>query len=93
MNCEKRTSNVKFRRRPIGSQLAREPPSDIFHGHTPAHRKLGVTDFFSPEAQTETDEERIEIATKGKTPDFAKSLNGWQIKDLISYICDLAEKK
>jgi len=52
-----------------------------------------VTDFFSSEAQTETDEERIEIATKGKTPDFAKSLNGWQIKDLISYICDLAEKK
>jgi hypothetical protein len=38
-------------------------------------KKLGMADFYSPEAQTETDEELIEVTTKGKNkkPDFAKS--------------------
>ena len=38
-------------------------------------KKLGMPDFYSPEARTETDEELIEVTTKGKNkkPDFATS--------------------
>jgi mono/diheme cytochrome c family protein len=63
-------------------------------GGTPVGKKLGVRDFASPEVQKETDQELIEITTKGKNkmPAFGSSLKDPQVKDLVAYIRDLAKK-
>jgi cytochrome c6 len=63
-------------------------------GDTPAGKKLGVRDLASPEVQKETDQELIDITTKGKNkmPAFGNSLKDAQIKDLVAYIRDLAKK-
>jgi cytochrome c6 len=64
-------------------------------GDTPVAKKLGVRDFASPEVQKETDQELIDITTKGKNkmPGYGSSLKDTQIKDLVAYIRDLAKKK
>src|SRR5271167_418553 len=64
-------------------------------GNTPAGKKLGARDFASPEVQSETDAQLIEITAKGKNkmPAYASSLKDAQIKELIDYIRDLAKKK
>lgn len=64
-------------------------------GDTPVAKKLGVRDFASPEVQKETDQELIDVTTKGrnKMPGYASSLKDTQIKDLVAYIRDLAKKK
>ncbi|HUY13401.1 MAG TPA: hypothetical protein VMX16_07200 [Terriglobia bacterium] len=75
--------------------MSREPRSDIFHTHTPVGKKLVVPDFASREVQKETDEEPIEITTKGKNimPGFEKTLGNTQFKELVAYVRDLAPKK
>lgn len=63
-------------------------------GATPAGKNMGVRDFASPEVAKETDEQLIEVITKGrnKMPAYGNSLKEAQIKDLVSYIRDLAKK-
>jgi cytochrome c6 len=64
-------------------------------GNTPAGKALGARDFASPEVQKETDEQLIEIVTKGKNkmPAYGSSLKEEQIKELVAYIRELAKKK
>ncbi|MGB9464603.1 MAG: cytochrome c [Candidatus Acidiferrum sp.] len=64
-------------------------------GNTPTGKKLGVRDFASPEVQSETDVQLIEITAKGKNkmPAYANSLKDVEVKELIVYIRDLAKKK
>jgi cytochrome c6 len=63
-------------------------------GSTPAGKNMGVHDFASPEVAKETDEQLIEVVTKGrnKMPPYGNSLKEPQIKDLVAYIRDLAKK-
>jgi cytochrome c6 len=63
-------------------------------GATPAGKNMGVHDFASPEVAKETDEQLIEVVTKGrnKMPPYGNSLKEPQIKDLVGYIRDLAKK-
>jgi len=58
-------------------------------------RRLGVRDFASPEVQKETDQELIEITSKGKNkmPGYGKMLKESEIKELVVYIRELAKKK
>ena len=64
-------------------------------GDSPIAKKLGVRDFASPEVQKETDEELFTVTQKGrnKMPAFGNTLKDAQIKDLVTYIRDLAKKK
>ncbi|MGC1829962.1 MAG: cytochrome c [Candidatus Acidiferrales bacterium] len=64
-------------------------------GDTAVGKKLGVRDFASPEVQKETDEELIEVTTKGrnKMPAYGGILKDSQIKDLVAYIRELAKAK
>ena len=64
-------------------------------GDTPAGKKLGARDFASPEVQKKTDAQLAEITAKGKNkmPAYEKTLKESQIKDLVTYIRDLARKK
>ena len=61
---------------------------------TPAGKALGARDFASPEVQKQTDEQLIEIVTKGKNkmPAYGSGLKEPQIKDLVAYIRGLAKK-
>ena len=63
-------------------------------GDTPVGKKLGARDFGSPEVQKETDDELIEITTKGKNkmPAYGKSLKPDEIKGLVTYIRGMAKK-
>lgn len=63
-------------------------------GNTPAGKNMKVRDFASPEVAKETDEQLIEVTTKGrnKMPGYANSLKEAQIKELVEYIRDLAKK-
>jgi cytochrome c6 len=64
-------------------------------GNTPMGKKLGAHDFRSEEVQKMTDEQLTEITAKGKNkmPGYEKSLKPEQIKDLVAYIRQLAQKK
>ena len=64
-------------------------------GNTPAGKKLKTQDFRLAEVQKQSDEQLIEITTKGKDkmPAFDKKLTGEQIKQLIAYIRELIKKK
>jgi cytochrome c6 len=63
-------------------------------GNSAVGKQLGARDFTSPEVQKETDEELIEIVTKGKgkMPAYGSSLKEPQVKGLVAYIRDLAKK-
>ena len=64
-------------------------------GETPVGKKMGVHDFASPEVQKTTDAELITVTTKGKNkmPAYEKKLSDAEIKDLITYIRQLAKGK
>lgn len=64
-------------------------------GTTPAGKKTGVRDFRSPEVQKQTDAQLIEITAKGKNkmPGFEKKLREEQIRQLVAYVRELANKK
>jgi len=95
MKCESGQLTSDFAGAQVGNEIAREPPSDIFHGYTSAGGKPGAPDFASSEAQTETDEEMIEITAKGKhkMPSYEKSLKESQIKEFTVHIREPGHKE
>ena len=64
-------------------------------GDTPMGKKLGLRDFASPEVQKISDDELIAVTTKGKNkmPAYENKLSAAQIKDVITYIRQLAKGK
>ena len=64
-------------------------------GNTPLGEATKVRDFASPAVQKETDQELIEITTKGKNdmPAYGSTLKDSQIKDLVAYIHGLTKNK
>jgi cytochrome c6 len=64
-------------------------------GDTPMGKKLGAHDFRSPEVTKQTDDQLAEVIAKGKNkmPGYEKSLKPDQIKGLVAYIHELANKK
>ena len=64
-------------------------------GDTPAGKKMGAHDFASPEVQKMTDAELEGIVANGKNkmPGYSKSLKPDEIKDLVTYIRQLAKGK
>jgi cytochrome c6 len=62
-------------------------------GDTPVGKKMGVRDLASPEVQKMSDAELITIAAKGKNrmPAYEKKLSNAEIKDIITYIRQLAK--
>lgn len=61
----------------------------------PAGKKMGAHDFASPEVQKESDPELAGIIGKGKNkmPSYEKTLKPEEIKDLVTYIRQLAKGK
>ena len=78
-----------------GVTLPGNQPLDIFYGRTSAGNKPNQPDFASSEAQTETDEELIEIPTKGKNklPCYEETLKEVQIKEVVAHIREPGRKK
>jgi cytochrome c6 len=64
-------------------------------GDTPVGKKMGIRDFTSPEVQKMSDDELIAVTTKGKNkmPAYENKLSAAQIKDLVTYIRQLAKSK
>ena len=64
-------------------------------GDTPAGKKMGTRDFASPDVQKTSDTDLIAITSKGKNkmPAYGGKLNDADIKDLITYIRQLAKGK
>ena len=64
-------------------------------GDTPAGKKMGARDFSSPEVQNASDVDLIAITTKGKNkmPAYGGNLTDADIKDLITYIRQIAKGK
>ncbi len=64
-------------------------------GNTPAGKKLGARDLNSPEVQSESDAQLIEVLKRGKSkmPAYGKTLKEDEIKGLVAYIRELAKKK
>ena len=63
-------------------------------GETPAGKKMGAHDFASPDVQKETDAGLAAVIGKGKNkmPAYG-SLKPEEIKDLVTYIRQLAKGK
>ncbi len=55
---------------------------------------LGARDFHSPDVQKESDEDLIQIVTKGKNkmPGYENSLKEQEIKGLVAYVRELGKK-
>jgi cytochrome c6 len=64
-------------------------------GETPGGKKMGAHDFASPEVQKQSDADLAAVTAKGKNkmPSYEKSLKPDEIKDLITYIRQLAKGK
>jgi len=64
-------------------------------GDTPAGKKMAARDFASPEVQKMSDDDLIAITTKGKNkmPAYSGKLSDADIKDLITYIRQIAKGK
>ena len=64
-------------------------------GNTPAGKATKARDFASPEVKSETDAQLSEIVTNGKNkmPAYKGKLTDDQIKGLVAYIRELAQKK
>jgi len=64
-------------------------------GDTPVGKKMGIRDLTSGDVQKMSDEELITITTKGKNkmPSYENKLSAAQIKDLVTYIRQLAKGK
>jgi cytochrome c6 len=64
-------------------------------GDTPMGKKLGLRDFTSPQVQKMSDDELVGIITKGKNkmPAYENKLSAAQIKDVVTYIRQLAKGK
>jgi mono/diheme cytochrome c family protein len=64
-------------------------------GDTPMGKKLGLRDLASPEVQKMSDDELTGIITKGKNkmPAYENKMSAAQIKDVVTYIRQLAKGK
>jgi cytochrome c6 len=64
-------------------------------GDTPVGKKMGIRDLTSPDVQKMSDDELITITTKGKNkmPAYENKLSAAQIKDIVTYIRQLAKGK
>jgi cytochrome c6 len=64
-------------------------------GDTPVGKKMGIRDLTSPDVQKMSDDELIAITTKGKNkmPAYENKLSAAQIKDIVTYIRQLAKGK
>ncbi len=64
-------------------------------GETPAGKKMGARDFASPDVQKQGDAELAGIIGKGKgkMPAYEKSLKPEEVKELVTYIRQLAKGK
>ena len=64
-------------------------------GDTPVGKKMGIQDFTSPEVQKMSDDDLLGIITKGKNkmPAYENKLSATQIKDVVTYIRQLAKGK
>jgi cytochrome c6 len=64
-------------------------------GDTPAGKSMGAHDFTSPDVEKESDADLIAITTKGKNkmPAYGGKLSEADIKDVISYVRQLAKGK
>ena len=64
-------------------------------GDTPAGKSMGAHDFTSPDVEKESDADLIAITTKGKNkmPAYGGKLSDADIKDVISYVRQLAKGK
>ena len=64
-------------------------------GDTPVGKKMGIHDFTSPEVQKMSDDDLLGIITKGKNkmPAYENKLSATQIKDVVTYIRQLAKGK
>ncbi|HXM99628.1 MAG TPA: cytochrome c [Candidatus Dormibacteraeota bacterium] len=64
-------------------------------GSSPSGKALGAKDLASDEVQKKSDEELIEVVTKGKgkMPAFGKKISPEEIKGLVAYIRALPKKK
>jgi mono/diheme cytochrome c family protein len=63
-------------------------------GNTALGKKFKVRDLKSPDVQKATDAELFDVISKGKKPmpGFADRLKDEQIRQIISYLRDLAKK-
>ena len=64
-------------------------------GDTPAGKKVGARDLRSTEVQSQTDAQLTDLVTKGKgkMPAYGKTLKEDDIKGLVAYVRELAQKK
>ena len=64
-------------------------------GDTPAGKKMGAHDFAAPEVQKLSDAELATTIAKGKSkmPGYEKSLKDADIKELVTYLRQLAKGK
>jgi cytochrome c6 len=64
-------------------------------GDSSSGKSLGAKDLRSPEVQAKSDAELTEFITagKGKMPAFGKKLKAEDVKEMVTYIRDLAKKK
>jgi mono/diheme cytochrome c family protein len=63
-------------------------------GKTPMGQKLGLRDLRSPEVQSLSDDQLLEIIAKGKNkmPGYEKSLGAEACKQQVTYMRELAKK-
>ncbi len=64
-------------------------------GDTALGKRFGARDFASPQVQKESDVELTQITAKGKNkmPGYEKQLKESEIKDLVTYVRQLAKGK
>jgi cytochrome c6 len=64
-------------------------------GETQVGKKMGIRDLTSPDVQKMSDDELTAITTKGKSkmPAYENKLSAAQIKDIVTYIRQLAKGK
>jgi mono/diheme cytochrome c family protein len=64
-------------------------------GNTVAGKALKVVDLLDPEVQKRNDADLIAVVTKGKDkmPAYEKTLKADEIKSLVAYVRELANKK
>lgn len=63
-------------------------------GATPAGKAMGVKDLATPEIQSKTDAQLIEVVTngKGKMPAYKAQLNETQIAEVVKYLRTFKKK-
>jgi mono/diheme cytochrome c family protein len=65
------------------------------HGNTPVGKTIGIHDFSSPAVVQMTDGQLVDVISNGKNkmPAYGKQLKDTEIKALVAYTRELANKK